>query len=113
MSARVLEALERMLARDGEPDDVLRRTVATLVEEPGIVWAGIAFLEQDGLVLGPAVGHPDEQRRETFLIAYRGSPVGELWIDGDADREQLEQIAEQLSAHVLIGWDTGGASWQP
>jgi len=113
MTTRALEALDRMLQGDGEPDDVLRAAVSALVGEPGIVWAGIAFLEQGDLVLGPVAGKPEEKRRQCIPIVYQGESVGELWIDGEADRELLQRVAGILSAHALIGWDTGGQGWEP
>jgi hypothetical protein len=39
--------------------------------------------------------------------------VGELWVDGEADRGTLERVADRLAAHVLIGWDTQGEHWEP
>lgn len=113
MSSRALEALDGILDRGGEPDDVLRSAVGVLVEEPGIVWAGIAFLEGGDLVVGPQAGRPDESRRVRVPIAFQGTPVGELWIDGEADQALLERVAVLISAHVLIGWDTRGEDWEP
>ena len=108
-----LERLERVLEGDGEPDDVLRAAVSALVGEPGIVWAGIALLEQGDLVLGPVAGEPEEKRRLCVPIAYQEEPVGELWVDGEADPELLERVAALLSAYALIGWDTRGERWEP
>lgn len=108
-----LEALERILDGGGEPDDVLRSTVRVLAEEPGISWAGIAFLEEGELVLGPAAGEPDEARRARVPVTFQGAPVGELWIDGEEEPALLERIADLVSAHVLIGWDTRGEGWEP
>jgi hypothetical protein len=85
MSERVLEALERVLDGADEADDVLRAAVALLVDEPGVSYAEIAFLEEGELVPGPHAGDPDEE-----------------WC-----------VADFVSAHVLIGWDTGGERWQP
>lgn len=113
MSARALEALELILNGGAEPDDVLRSSVGVLVEELAIVWAGVAFLEENELVLGPQSGEPDEARRRRLPIVYEGSPVGELWVDGDPDAVFLERVADLLSAHVLIGWDTRGERWEP
>lgn len=113
MSARALEALELVLNRDDEPDDILRSSVGVLADEPSIVWAGVAFLEESELVLGPQSGEPDEARRRRLPIVYEGSPVGELWVDGDPDAVFLERVAELLAAHVLIGWDTRGERWEP
>jgi len=113
MSARALEALDRILNRGGEPDDVLRSSVSILAEEPGITWAGIAFVEEGKVALGPEAGEPDEPRRVRVPVVYQGSQVGELWVDGEAGQAFLERVAVLISAHVLIGWDTRGESWEP
>ncbi len=113
MSDRALEDIGRILEGGGEPDDVLRAAVAVLVEEPGIAWAAIAFLEDRELVVGPRAGEPDEARRARVPVLYQGARVGELWIDGDAEPAFLDHVAALLSAHVLIGWDTRGEHWQP
>jgi putative methionine-R-sulfoxide reductase with GAF domain len=113
MSTRALEALDRILNRGDEPDDVLRSTVRILVDEPEIEWAAIAFVEDGELVLGPESGEPSEDRRVRIPIVFEGDVVGELWVDGDADREFLERVALLVSADVLIGWDTRGEAWQP
>jgi hypothetical protein len=113
VSSRALEALARILDQGGEPDDVLRSAVGVLAEEPGIVWAGIAFLEKGDLIVGPHTGRPDEARRVRVSIAFQGTPVGELWVDGEAEEAFLERVAVLLSAHVLIGWDTRGETWEP
>jgi hypothetical protein len=113
VSTPSLEALDRLLELGGEPDDVLRSATAVLADEPTVAWAGIAFLEEGDLVLGPATGEPDETRRKRVPIAYNGDPVGELWVDGEADQGLLEQITVRIAAHVLIGWDTRGEGWDP
>jgi putative methionine-R-sulfoxide reductase with GAF domain len=113
MSENTLAALEHVLEKGGEPDDVLRSAVAVLVEEPGIVWVGIAFSEEGRLVLGPETGTPDETRRLRMPVRFQGSAVGELQVDGDADQAFLERVATLISAHVLIGWDTAGEPWEP
>jgi len=108
VSARALEALDRILNRGGEPDDVLRSVVRTLAEEPRISWAAIAFLEEEKLKLGPENGAADESRRVRVPVTYQGGRVGEIWIDGEAEQSFLERVALLISAHVLIGWDTRG-----
>ena len=112
-SSGALEAVDRILNRGGDADDVLREVVAALVEQGGCTWAGIAFVEEGSLVLGPEAGAADEDRRERFEIAYRGDKVGELWVDGVPDPGLLERVAVLVSAHVLLGWDTGGERWEP
>lgn len=113
MSAKALEALERVLERGGEPDDVLRSAVSVLVEQPGISWAGVAFNEEGRLVLGPEAGESDDEaHRVRVPVRFQGSEVGELQVDGEADHMFLERVATLISAHVLIGWDTAGEPWE-
>jgi hypothetical protein len=109
----LVEAVEALLERGGDADDVLRAVVGTLVERGGCSWAGISFVEGDALVAGPAAGEPDERRRTAVPVAYRGERVGELAVDGPLDRALLERLAALISAHVLLGWDTGGERWTP
>ena len=115
MSTDALEALDRMLARGGDADDLLREIVRLLVSEPELVWAGIAFLEGDSLVLGPEAGEPaeDEGERTRIPIVYDGSGVGELWVDGHADEDLLRLVAARVSPYVLVGWDVQGQAWEP
>ena len=113
MSAEVLDELDRILDRGGEPDDVLRDAVQALADGPDIAWAGIAFLDEGALILGPSAGKPTPSRRVSVPIVFQGSSVGELWVDGAAEHGFLERVATLLSAHVLIGWDTRGEAWEP
>lgn len=113
MSAVALEALEQILDTGGDADDVLRAAVEVLVADPGVAWAGIRFLDEGVFVLGPTAGEPDESRRVTTAISYRGEPVGELVVDGSADVPSLTRFAQLVSAYVLLGWDTGGEAWDP
>jgi hypothetical protein len=109
----MIDEVDRILAAGGDADDVLRGVVRALFERGGCAWAGISFAEGGELVPGPAAGEPDEARRVAVPVAYRGERVGELAADGPVDHAELERIAELLSAHVLIGWDTGGERWTP
>jgi hypothetical protein len=113
MSDETLAAVDRALADAPDADEALRRVVRLLAARPGVAWAGIAFVETVGLVLGPAAGDEDEARRQVATISYRGEVVGELRVDGDAEPGFLAALAERLSAHVLLGWDTGGERWEP
>lgn len=112
MSTRALEAIDRILDRGGDADDVLRAVVAELAREPGIAWAGIVFLENGEPVLGPEHGEPEPSRRNAVPVSYRGTVVGELVVDGEAEPAFLERVAVLVSAHVLLGWDTGGEPWE-
>lgn len=108
-----LAEIDAALESSADADDALRETVRILATQPGISWAGIAFVETTGLVLGPSAGVPDEARRTLATVCYKDETVGELQVDGDADRVVLAAVAERISAYVLLGWDTGGEDWEP
>ena len=108
-----LDAIDAALEAAADADDALRETVRILAAQPGVSWAGVAFVETTGLVLGPSAGVPDEQRRSLVTVCYKDETVGELQVDGEVDRTLLEAVAERISAHVLLGWDTGGEGWEP
>jgi hypothetical protein len=112
VSSRALEAIDRILNRGGDADDVLRAVVRVLAEEPAIAWAGIAFVEDGRLVLGPETGDAGNRSRVRVPVPYQGERVAELWIEGEADRAFLERVAVLISAHCLVGWDTGGVAWK-
>jgi L-methionine (R)-S-oxide reductase len=53
-------------------------------------------------------------------ISFDGIVVAEIDIDSDrpaafsdADRVFLERVGTLISAHCLVGWDTGGEAWEP
>lgn len=108
-----LEAIDDALSAASDADEALRAVVRVLASEPGVAWAGIAFLETAGLVPGPAEGTPDEARRRLATVCYKEAPVGELQVDGDVDDAFLAAVADRIAAHVLLGWDTGGEAWEP
>jgi hypothetical protein len=112
MSAAV-EAVERILAEGGDADDVLRAVVRALVESGSARWAGILFAEGDDFVLGPQAGEPGTGRRLYVPVIYDGEQVGVLVTDGARSIRMLERVAELVSTHVLLGWDTGGEPWTP
>jgi L-methionine (R)-S-oxide reductase len=114
-SSAALEAIDRILDRGGDADDVLREVVAALHTEGGYRWAGIFFVEDGALVLGPYAGEPDESNRTTVPVAWQGERIAELAIDDapEEDRTFLERVAALVAGHCLVGWDTGGESWEP
>ena len=110
-----LETVDRILNRGGDADDVLRQVVAVLHENAGYPWAGIFFLEAGELALGPEAGTPNESRRTSVPVMWQGDRVAELAVDDapEEDRMFLERVAVLVSGHCLVGWDTGGESWEP
>jgi hypothetical protein len=109
-----LEAVEAIVERGGDVDDVLRQVVAALHERGGCAWAGILFVEEGSLALGPEAGTPDEAERVRVPVLWQGVEVAELAVDGasEDDVESLERVAVLVSGHCLVGWDTGGEPWE-
>jgi len=95
-----------------DADELLRRAVAELAAREDCAWAGIYFVEEDRLVLGPQAGTADPQRRTTAPVVWRGTRVAELAADGTVDRDTLESVAAGIADLCLVGWDTGGETWE-
>ena len=109
-----LAAIDQILNRGGDADEVLREVVAALHRDYS--WVGISFVEDGELVLGPAQG---EQTAEptSIPISYENNVVAELGVVAPGlspeDRALLERVAELLAPYCLVGWDTDGQAWTP
>jgi hypothetical protein len=110
-----LEAVERILNRGGDADDVLRAVVASLHERiPHFSWVGIAFMEEGQLQLGPEAGNGDGGEELRALVTFEGAPVAELLVrrsESADDEAFLERVATLVSPYCLVGWDTQGVPW--
>jgi hypothetical protein len=95
-----------------DADEQLRQTVSELAAREGCSWAGIYFVEEDDLVLGPEAGTADPKQRTTVPVIWRDTRVAELAVDGDVEPAELEALAERIADLCLVGWDTGGEVWQ-
>jgi hypothetical protein len=104
-----IEAVDRLVNRGGEADEVLRGVLASL-RERGVGHAAIRFVESGELVDGPSVGAGEPSLRTP--VVFEGRQVGELALSVD-DPELAERVATLVSAYVLVGWDTGGERWEP
>jgi len=93
-------------------DEQLRQTVSALVAREECSWAGIYFVEEGRLVLGPESGTPDPARRTTVPVLWRDTQVAELATDGTVARADLVAVAAEIGDLCLVGWDTGGELWQ-
>ena len=113
MSRGLVATVDGILESSREADDVLRRVVSALAAEPGVSWAGVFFYDDGSLVLGPEAGTADPDSRVAAPVSYRDSRVGELAVDGELELAVLEQVAARIGTHVLLGWDTGGETWEP
>ena len=95
-----------------DADDLLRRAVVELAARDDCSWAGIYFVEEERLVLGPEAGIPEPERRTTVPVVWRETRVAELAADGGVDRSELESVATDIADLCLVGWDTGGQIWE-
>ena len=95
-----------------DADEQLRRAVAELAARDDCDWAGIYFVEEGELVLGPESGSPDPARRTSVPVSWRDTRVAELAADGTVARSDLEELAAGIADLCLVGWDTGGELWQ-
>jgi hypothetical protein len=109
---RALEALDGILNRGGDADEVLRGVVRVLHERYDYV--SIRFVEGDDLMAGPSAGAPRSEGA-TWPIAFQGTKVAELEVEPgeEDDREFLERVTTIVSPYCLVGWDTGGERWAP
>jgi hypothetical protein len=106
-----LEAVDRILNRGGDADDVLRQVVAAVHRV--YPYVAIAFVEEGELVVGPEAGAPTAET-EAIPVSFQGRQVAELRVGGaSADRAFLERVATAVSPYCLVGWDTGGEPWSP
>jgi len=114
-SDAALAEIERIVAEGGDADDVLRKVVDALHTRTGYSWVGLSFVEEGELQLGPHAGTEREAPLTTVPVTWQGERIAELGI-GDApeeDRIFLERVADLVAVHCLVGWDTGGESWDP
>jgi len=109
-----LNAIDRILNRGGDADEVLRDVVAVLHRDYS--WVGISFVEAGELVLGPAQGERTAEPT-AISISYEDNVVAELGVVAvelsPEDRAFLERVARLISPYCLVGWDTGGEAWSP
>jgi hypothetical protein len=105
--------IEALVGAGGDADDILRDVVGALAGR--YAWAGIYFVEDDELVLGPQAGVPSPAERAQLPVTWQGERIAELAIDAapEEDRMFLERVAELVAAQCLVGWDTGGEDWDP
>jgi hypothetical protein len=109
-----LEEVERIVERGGDADEVLSEVVRALHERGGYAWAGIFFVEEGELVLGPQAGEPDEERRRAVPVFWQGTRAADLAVDGGSggDETLLQRVAELIGVHCLVGGDVDGEPWR-
>ena len=103
-----LDAVERVLNRGGDADEVLRGVVGVLHER--FAYVAIRFVERNRLVDGPSAG--DKADGIAAPVEFRGTHVAELEVATD-DSTFVRRVATLISPYCLVGWDTGGEAWEP
>ena len=109
-----LEAIERVLNRRRDADDVLREVVSILHARLGR-FVRISFVEGDRLVPGPAEGEETDDDAVSDLVpgSAGGATSRPEGRSSAADRAVLERVAAIVSPYALVGWDTDGEEWDP
>jgi hypothetical protein len=92
-----LEAVERILNRGGNADEVLR-SVLDALHTRGVQSARVRFLDDKRLADGPAVGA--EAARIVSPVMYEGSEIGSLELAAD-NRAFVERVATLISPYVV------------
>jgi hypothetical protein len=111
-------AVERLLNRGGDADDVLRSVVVALHERlPHLETVWIEFAERGQRLVGPSAGGSTEAQAQRFPVHFQGAEVAALAVPATAvragDDATLERVATIIAPYCLVGWDTGGERWDP
>src|SRR5206468_9992832 len=104
-----INAVEQIVGRGGDADEVLR-TVLDALNDRGVPYAAVRFVESGMLVDGPSVGTAVDAAIAPVL--YDGNRVGELSVAVE-DAAFAERLATLIAPYVLVGWDTAGEPWSP
>jgi hypothetical protein len=113
-----VDAVERVLNRGGDADDVLRSVVVVLCERLAhleSVW--IEFVEGERRLVGPSAGEKTDEPPERYPVRFHGTEVAALAVPAATvqtdDQATLERVATIIAPYCLVGWDTGGTPWEP
>jgi len=90
------EAIERILNRGGEPDEVLRAVLEAL-HARGVVSAKVRFAQNGRLLDGPSVG---EGEGIVLPVVFGGVEVGSLKL-AVSDVAFAQRVATLISPYVL------------
>ena len=112
--ADVVAAVQAIVDGAEEADQILLGTIALLAERYG-TGVGLRFVEEGAFSAGPWAG-PTSEVAAQVPIRYDDELVGEFVagdaIDDDA-RATFEAVAGIVGDYCLVGWDIGGADWEP
>jgi hypothetical protein len=114
-----LEAVDRILNRGGEPDEVVSAVLAAL-HERAFTWIGVVHRDGDEIHVGPQAGERAVAQPLTAAVVWRRRRVAELWAQPrpadpqplsatDDDRALLERVALLISPQLRAGRHEGAA----
>ena len=112
--AGALGAIEELLARGGDADEVLGGAVSVLHERLGR-FVAVRLVEAGELVDGPSAGERSGPTA-SFPVRFQGTHVADLEVAeplDEADRAALAQVATLVAPYALVAWDTRGETWEP
>jgi hypothetical protein len=113
-----VDAVERLLNRGGDADDVLRSVVVALQERlPHLESVWIEFVEGEQRLVGPSAGERNDEPPKRYPVRFQGNEIAALVVPAEAvrpgDEALLERVATIIAPYCLVGWDTGGRPWEP
>jgi hypothetical protein len=93
-----LEAVDRILNRGGDADDVLRAVLEAL-HARGVPFGAVRLVEGERLVDGPTIGM--ETAGIEAAVVFEGARVGTLELAVD-EPQFVERVATLISSHVNV-----------
>jgi hypothetical protein len=97
----VLAAVEQIVDRGGDSEDVLHATVTAIVDRSGAKWAAVLFNDEGELIVGPHTGVAEPGERRSAPIVFEGAHLGELEVDGLDDQPLIERVASLIGPYCI------------
>ena len=104
-----LEAVDRLVNRGGDPDEVLRGVLSAL-HDRGVGYAAIFFVDDARLAQSLSVGDPAPATQAP--VVFEGKRVGTFVASVD-ESSFVDRVATLISPYVLAGCDGNGEALEP
>jgi hypothetical protein len=95
----VLDAVEQLIDRGGDSEDVLQAVVTSIVDRGGATWAAVLLNDEGELLVGPHAGVAEPGERREAPIVCAGAHLGQLAVDGLDDQPLIDRVASLISAY--------------
>jgi hypothetical protein len=96
-AAGALEAVQQILDRGGDAEDVLQAAMTAIVNRGGATWAAVLYSDEGELLVGAHAGVAEPGERRGAPIVLDGAQIGELEVDGLDDQPLIERVAAHLA----------------